>query len=176
MQDGNGFLVGWGMATAAYPVYLSPAAARVKIFADGHAVAQSGSHEIGNGTYTVMTQLAAKGLGLPPEKVQFELGDTNLPNTPITGASRTVGSVGPAVQAAARAARSKVVQMAIADPASPLYGVNESDITAIDGRLFVAQHPTQGETYQEILNRHNLDVIEAYQETFPRDADESDRN
>jgi xanthine dehydrogenase YagR molybdenum-binding subunit len=94
MQDGD-FLVGWGMATAAYPVYLSPAAARVKIFTDGHAVAQSGSHEIGNGTYTVMTQLAAEALGLSPEKVQFELGDTNLPNTPITGASRTVGSVDP---------------------------------------------------------------------------------
>ena len=176
MQDEHGFLVGWGMATAAYPVYLSPAAARVKIFADGHAIAQSGSHEIGNGTYTVMTQLAADALGLPPEKVQFELGDTNLPNTPITGASRTVGSVGPAVQAAARAARTKVTQLAIADPASPLYGANEAQIIAVDGRLCLEQAPMQGETYQAILTRHHLDVVEAYQETFPRDADESDRN
>ena len=52
----NGFPCGWGMATAAYPIYQSPAAARVKIFADGRVVAQSGSHEIGTGTYTVMTQ------------------------------------------------------------------------------------------------------------------------
>lgn len=175
MQD-NGFLVGWGMATAAYPIYLSPAAARVKIFADGHAVAQSGSHEIGNGTYTVMTQIAAEELGLPPEQVQFELGDTNLPNTPITGASRTVGSVGPAVQAAAKAARSKVVQMAIADTASPLYGVKEQDVAVSEGRLFVQDNPTHGETYRDILARHHLEVVEAYQETFPRDADTTDRD
>jgi len=175
MQE-NGFLVGWGMATAAYPVYLSPAAARVKIFADGHAVAQSGSHEIGNGTYTVMTQLAAESLGLPPEQVQFELGDTRLPNTPIAGASRTVGSVGPAVQAAAQAARSKVVQMAIADPASPLYGCEEQQIRVAAGRLFLEQNASQGETYHDILVRHHLDMVEAYQETLPRDADASDRN
>lgn len=96
----DGSPCGWGMATAAYPIYQSPAAARVKIFADGSVVAQSGSHEIGTGTYTVMTQIAAEALGVEPEKIKFELGDTKLPKTPITGASRTVGSVGPAVQAA----------------------------------------------------------------------------
>lgn len=175
MQD-DGFLLGWGMATAAYPVYLSPAAARVKVFADGHAIAQSGSHEIGNGTYTVMTQIAAEALGLPPEQVQFELGDTTLPNTPITGASRTVGSVGPAVQAAAESVRSKIIQMAIADSASPLYGRAEMQITPAEGRLFLTQNPTQGETYSEILRRHRLEFVEAYEETLPRDADETDRN
>lgn len=132
MQE-NGFLIGWGMSTAAYPIYLSPAAARVKVFADGHAIAQSGSHEIGNGTYTVMTQIAAEALGLPLERVQFELGDTTLPNTPITGASRTVGSVEPAVQAAAQATRKKIIQLAIADPASPLYGSAEVQIAVAEG-------------------------------------------
>ena len=175
MRDGND-LIGWGMATAAYPVYLSPAAARVKLFADGHAIAQSGSHEIGTGTYTVMTQIVAEELGLPPEKVQFELGDTILPNTPIAGASRTVGSVGPAVQAAARAARRKVVQMAIADPASPLYGCAEEQVAAADSYLFLAHDSSRSESYGDIISRHQLEFVEAYQETLPRDADETDRN
>ncbi len=175
MRDGS-FLIGWGMATAAYPVYRSPAAAKVKLLANGQAIAQSGSHEIGNGTYTVMTQLAAEALGLPLENVTFELGDTNLPVTPITGASRTVGSVGPAVQAAARATLRQVIQIAIADTASPLYGLTQSQISVADGRLFSTANPRLSETYIEILARHNLDQVEAYQETLPRDADESDRN
>ena len=175
MREGN-FLLGWGMATAAYPVYLSPAAARVKLFADGHVIAQSGSHEIGNGTYTVMTQLAAQELGLSPEHVTFELGDTRLPNTPIAGASRTVGSVGPAVQAAARATRNKVIAIALSDPASPLYKLSKSEIMAVDGRLVSTTNPMLGEAYSAILARHNLEVVEAYEETLPRDAQQSDRD
>ena len=172
----EGLPCGWGMATAAYPIYQSPAAARVKIFADGCVVAQSGTHEIGTGTYTVMTQIAAEALGVEPEKVKFELGDTKLPKTPITGASRTVGSVGPAVQAAAIAVRQQVVQMAITDTASPLYGYQEAQISVAQGRLYVTDNSSLKESYQDILARHSLEVVEAYKETLPRDADESDRN
>ncbi|MBV6624598.1 MAG: hypothetical protein KI793_16955 [Rivularia sp. (in: Bacteria)] len=43
----------WGIATAAYPIYQSPAAAKVKIFADGCVFSRNGSHEIGAGTYFV---------------------------------------------------------------------------------------------------------------------------
>jgi len=175
MRDGD-YLLGWGMATAAYPVYRSPAAARVKLFADGHALAQSGSHEIGTGTYTVMTQIAAEALGLPPERVQFELGDTLLPNTPVAGASRTVSSVGPAVLKAAASVCSQVVQMAIADELSPLYGHLEGQIAAQDGRLYLEHDPSQGESYGDIIARHHLEFVEAYEETLPRDADETDRN
>ena len=171
----DGMPCGWGMATAAYPIYQSPAAARVKIFADGRVVAQSGSHEIGTGTYTVMTQIAAEALGVEPAKVKFELGDTKLPKTPITGASRTVGSVGPAVRAAAEAARQQVVQMAITDRASPLHGYQEAEISVAEGHLYVTKDSSVKESYQDILTRHNLEVVEAYKETLPRDADQSDR-
>ena len=171
----NGMPCGWGMATAAYPIYQSPAAARVKIFADGSVIAQSGSHEIGTGTYTVMTQIAAEALGIEPTKVKFELGDTKLPKTPITGASRTVGSVGPAVQAAAKAARQQVIQMAITDTASPLYGCKEVEIDVSEGYLYSTKDSSLKESYRDVLTRHNLEVVEAYKETLPRDADESDR-
>jgi len=114
-----------------------------------------------------MTQIAAEALGITPERVQFELGDTLLPNTPITGASRTVGSVGPAVLKAAALARSQVVQMAIADRLSPLYGHLEAQIAAQDGRLYLQHEPSQGETYGEIIARHHLEFVEAYEETLP---------
>ena len=78
--------------------------------------------EIGCGTYTVMAQIAADALGLPVERVRFELGDTDMPPTPASVGSATASSTGPAVNAAAMAARQKLVQLAIADAASPLHG------------------------------------------------------
>ena len=100
MRDGR-YLVGWGMATATYPTNRSPASAVARLLADGTAVVQSGSQDIGTGTYTVMTQVAADALGLPVEKVRFELGDTTMPNSPVSGGSQTAASVGSAVHLAA---------------------------------------------------------------------------
>ena len=98
MKDGH-TLVGWGMATATYPTRRSPASASAKILPDGTAVVASGSQDIGTGTYTVMTQVAAEALGLPVDKIRFKLGDSALPAAPVSGGSMTVASVAPAVQA-----------------------------------------------------------------------------
>ena len=100
-------LVGWGMATATYPAHRRPASASAKILPDGSAIVRSGTQDIGTGTYTVMTQVAAEALGMPVEKVRFELGDTLMPPAGVSGGSTTVASVAPAVQAACQAAREK---------------------------------------------------------------------
>jgi xanthine dehydrogenase YagR molybdenum-binding subunit len=160
MRDGN-YLLGWGMASTTYPVNSMPASAKVKIFASGQALVQSGTQDLGTGTYTVMTQVAAEALGMPYKRVRFELGDTNLPKAPITGGSMTVNSVAPAVHKAAMAARDQAVQMAIQDPCSPLYKSTEQDIAVECGRLFLKQEPSKGEAYTDILRRHGLESIEA---------------
>ncbi|MDB5761213.1 MAG: Xanthine dehydrogenase, molybdenum binding subunit, partial [Herminiimonas sp.] len=72
-------LVGWGMASATYPANRSKASASARILPDGSALVRSGSQDLGTGTYTVMTQVAADALGLAPGKVRFELGDTSFP-------------------------------------------------------------------------------------------------
>ena len=165
MRDGR-YLVGWGMATATYPTNRSPASAVARLLADGTAVVQSGSQDIGTGTYTVMTQVAADALGLPVEKVRFELGDTTMPNSPVSGGSQTAASVGSAVHLAATEARSKVLQLALADTASPLYGSNVQDITALDGLLRL-KNSAKGETYGAILARHGMKMIEARADAKP---------
>jgi xanthine dehydrogenase YagR molybdenum-binding subunit len=94
-------LVGWGMATATYPAHQFPgAAARVRVRADGTALVQTASHDLGTGTYTIMTQIAADALGLPVDAISFELGDTALPEAPMSAGSMTAASVGPAVKGA----------------------------------------------------------------------------
>lgn len=159
MRDGR-YLIGMGMATATYPAYHFPASAKAMILADGTALVQSGTHEMGTGTATVMAQLAADTLGFPVERVRFELGDTELPRASVSGGSATVGSVGTAVHGAATDVRAKVLEMARSDRNSPLYQVSE-EVAFADGRLFVKSDLAKGETYADILSRHNLEQVEA---------------
>jgi xanthine dehydrogenase YagR molybdenum-binding subunit len=100
MRDGKE-LVGWGMATATYPARQFPGATcRARVRADGTALVQTASHDLGTGTYTIMTQIAADALGLPVDAISFELGDTALPEAPLSAGSMTAASVGPAVKGA----------------------------------------------------------------------------
>jgi xanthine dehydrogenase YagR molybdenum-binding subunit len=114
MRDAR-FLIGWGMATANYPANYSPASARARLLPDGTAEVTSAASDMGPGTYTSMTQVAADTLGLPLERVNFTLGDSRLPRTPPHGGSMTMASVGSAVQAACRKAREQALARANVD-------------------------------------------------------------
>jgi xanthine dehydrogenase YagR molybdenum-binding subunit len=160
-------LVGWGMATAVYPSHRSPASASARFLPDGSALVQSGSQDLGTGTYTVMTQVAAEALGLPLDRVRFELGDTALPEAPGSGGSQSVASVAPAVQAAARAARDKLVALALADPQSPLHGSRPEEAVVELGQMFRKAAPERREAVQALLARHGGQVVEATAKATP---------
>ncbi|WP_225225844.1 xanthine dehydrogenase family protein molybdopterin-binding subunit [Komarekiella delphini-convector] len=166
MRDEH-FLIGWGMASATFPSHAGSASVKVEIFANGEVRVQSGTQDIGTGTYTVMTQVAAEALGLSSQSVQFELGDSNLPKAPVTGNSITVGSVSPAVHKAASAARVKMIQMAITDSNSPLYGSQLDDITVESGQIFLKQDSSKRDSYTDILHRHGLQSLEVTEESSP---------
>ena len=167
MKADDGKLIGWGMATATYPVRRSPSSALARLLPDGTAYVQAGTQDLGTGTYTVMTQTAADALGLAPSQVRFELGDTEMPETPVSGGSQTAASTGSAVHAASLAAKSQAVQLAIADAASPLHGLAETDVEVKEGRLASKADPTKGETYAALMARQNLPKIEAKTKSAP---------
>jgi len=164
MREGN-YLIGYGMATATYPANRSASTAKATIFPDGHAEILCGTQDIGTGTYTIMTQLAADSLGLPIDKVKVKLGDSDYPKGANSGGSQVTASVGPAIRAAALSAKSKIIQIAIADASSPLYRNKEETIMVDNGHLYVNGQTTKGETYAQILNRHGLDKLEALANT-----------
>ena len=91
-------LLGMGMATAINPSPRYPAQASATFFADGTAVVRSATTDMGPGTYTAMTQVAADALGISVHKVRFELGDSSLPKAEEHGGSTTTNSIGSAVQ------------------------------------------------------------------------------
>jgi xanthine dehydrogenase YagR molybdenum-binding subunit len=107
MRDGR-WLVGWGMATATYPANRLPASAAARMTADGAVVVRAGTQEIGCGTYTAMSQIAADVLGIPVERVRFELGVTDMPENPPSVGSWTATSTGSAVHEATMALKAKL--------------------------------------------------------------------
>jgi xanthine dehydrogenase YagR molybdenum-binding subunit len=160
MREGR-HLIGWGMATATYPAGQSPAAAVARIRADGTAVVQTGSQDIGTGTYTIMGQIAADALGLPMARVRMELGDTRLPEAPLSAGSRTASSVGSAVKGAADRARAALIALALADARSPLHGLAPEEVVAADGELHAKRGAARHDSYEAILARAGKTEISA---------------
>lgn len=166
MREGD-LLVGWGMATSVYPTRRMPSNASARLNADGTFSVDAGTQDLGTGTYTIMTQIAAQSFGVAPQKVKFRLGDTILPEAPVSGGSMTAASTGSAVYLAAQALREKLIQMTTADAKSPLNGVSAQDVVLENGRLFSRVDPSKGEAFQDLLARSGQAHVEAQANAKP---------
>ena len=122
MQDGRD-LIGFGMATAIYHVARYPTSASATLFADGTVTVRCATTDMGPGTYTSASQIAADALGLPVQRVRFELGDSTFPPAKEHGGSTTMASVGSAVQAACAALKAKLTELAASRGANDLEGL-----------------------------------------------------
>lgn len=159
MRDGK-TLIGWGMASSVYPTRRQESHALARIHADGSIFVESGTQDLGTGTYTIMTQIAADAIGVDPKEVTFRLGDTEYPETPVSGGSQTAASTGSAVHLAGQTLREKVVQLAVSDAQSPAYNANSNDVVISGGRISV-RGASRSETVQALLARHKLEQLEA---------------
>ena len=119
MREGTE-LVGWGMAGGQWEAMQMPCAARAVLHADGRLEVASAASDIGTGTYTVMTQIAAAALGLAMEQVTFRLGASDLPKAPVEGGSSHVASIGSAVEAACEALGKRLWDLARQMPGATL--------------------------------------------------------
>jgi xanthine dehydrogenase YagR molybdenum-binding subunit len=134
MRDGNE-LVGWGMATGIWEAMQLKASARAVLTANGSAEIASATADIGPGTYTMMTQIAAEMLGVPLENVIAKLGDSALPDAPVEGGSFTTSSVGSAIHAACRAVQEELLGLAQRMAKSPLAGAKLDDVVFAEGKI-----------------------------------------
>lgn len=152
VRDGER-LIGIGTAAAGYHTTRSESDAMARINADGTADVQTATSDMGPGTYTSMSQVAADALGLPLARVRFALGDSDYPVAPSHSGSRTMASVGSAVYTVTNSLRDRLVRTAVVDPGSPLNGAAPEDVSVADGRMFVVADPARGETYRDFLTR-----------------------
>jgi xanthine dehydrogenase YagR molybdenum-binding subunit len=153
-RDGD-WLVGYGCAMACYPTQMAPAAARVRLEANGTARVGTAAHEIGNGAYTVVAQTAALKLGIDVSKVKVEMGDSALPPAPVAGGSITTASVCNAVAMAC----DKVIDRLTS-------GKNtDGDYILKEGRLVAANG--EMEDLSKAFERVGAGAIEQYAEFVP---------
>ncbi|MFC7883043.1 xanthine dehydrogenase family protein molybdopterin-binding subunit [Streptomyces sp. NPDC057376] len=155
------WLIGMGMAAGVYDTARMPAQARIRLNADGTAVVDAAASDMGPGTYTSQTQVAADALGLTMRTVTFRLGDSLFPPTPPHGGSMTMASVGSAVLDGCNQVRRQAIKLAVEDRQSPLYGVDAEDIVVRGGRLHTKDNPARGETYKSLLTRNRRSHLEA---------------
>jgi len=140
-RDGE-WLVGYGIGCGAFGAYRSKTQAKIKLIPDGTVNIQSATSDIGPGTATSMTLVAADTLGLPVDKITFELGNSSFPVAPTQGGSQTMSSVGSAVHDACVALKQKL---------NVLAGLPADSTAAID--------------YGGILQQLNLPMLEITQES-----------
>jgi xanthine dehydrogenase YagR molybdenum-binding subunit len=167
-RDGDQ-LIGFGMASAVYQSVSSPCSVSIRINADGTADVVTASSDIGPGTYTSMTQVAADALAIPVTRVRFNLGDSNFPDVPMHGGQQTMASVGSGVAHAGALLRDRFVRTALLDPGSPLHGARVEDISVDNGRMSRADQSRRDETYQELLARRGWTHLESEHTWTPAD-------
>src|SRR3989440_8938701 len=133
----DGLTLGWGMASCAWIAARFAAEATVQLRDDGTARVACGTQDIGTGTYTILAQLVAEKAGIPLDKIEVALGDTSLPEGPVSGGSMVTGSVVPAVFDAAEKAIASLLTIATATPGSPFEKRKAEELAFESGRVFV---------------------------------------
>jgi xanthine dehydrogenase YagR molybdenum-binding subunit len=160
MRDEAGFLVGWGVGTATFPAIMFQAKARAVIRRDGTGLVETGAHDMGQGAWTALAQIAADGLALELDQVEFKAGTSDLPDAGIAGGSGHTATAGMAIHSAGGDAITKLAALATGDRRSPLYGAGNAGVTAQKGRLHRRDDESRSESYADILARAGLAEIE----------------
>ncbi len=160
MRDEAGLLVGWGVGTAAFPALMFHAEAHAELHADGRAVVEIGAHDMGQGAWTALAQIAADGLGLDAARIEFRMGSSDLPNGGMAGGSSTTATSGVALNRAGADVIAQLAELAVNDRGSPLFGAGNAGVIAREGRLLRRDDESRGERYEDILARAGRASIE----------------
>ncbi|MEO6589818.1 MAG: xanthine dehydrogenase family protein molybdopterin-binding subunit, partial [Pyrinomonadaceae bacterium] len=170
-RDGK-WLVGWGMATGTWGAFQNSATVRIALNIDGTAHVSSATSDIGPGTYTVITMIAAEFLGLSPEKVKFELGNTKFPKAPAQGGSWTTATVGSAVQLAARNIGGKLIELANKGADSPFKNAKPTEVEMLDGKLQLKNDSSKSVYISELMKKNKItEIVEVYEGTPSKERD-----
>jgi xanthine dehydrogenase YagR molybdenum-binding subunit len=160
MRDDAGLLVGWGVGTATFPALMFQAQAKAALRQDGSGIMEIGAHDMGQGAWTALAQIAADGLGLDIDQVEFRSGTSDLPDGGIAGGSAHTATAGMAIHNAGADVIARLADLATNDDRSPLFGAGNAGVIARGGRLFRRDDESRSESYADILSRAGLAKIE----------------
>ncbi len=162
MKEGD-WLIGYGTGSGIFSAWRGAAKAVAKLLPDGTMILQSGVTDMGPGTATAMTNLAAETMGLSHTKISFEMGDTNLPPGPMQGGSGTTSTLGTAVFAACENMKKKLAAM-IKDNAvfhtEIVHEVKVEDLVFENGYMMLKTDKTKKISYAEVIKSAGLSELE----------------
>jgi xanthine dehydrogenase YagR molybdenum-binding subunit len=156
MRDGNGLLVGWGVGTATFPALMFAGNAKAVLRSDGSGAMEIGAHDMGQGAWTALAQIAADALALDIEELEFRSGSSDLPDAGIAGGSAHTATAGMAIHNAGANVIARLAELATNDRHSPLFGAGNAGVIARGGRLCRRDDEGRSESYADILGRAGL--------------------
>ncbi len=149
LREGR-WLIGYGMSASVRSNYMFPSQARARLAPDGRLTVQTAMTDIGTGTYTILTQIAAECMGMPVSAVTAEIGDSDLPRSPGSGGSFGAGSSGSAVYYACMALRERIAQVA---------GLNDcSRLNITDGQVSAGEQTLAMPAFMVRYAPHGLEA------------------
>lgn len=153
-------LVGWGMMTGVWEAQQNKASAKAVLTADGSLTVGTATNDIGTGTYTALSQIAADYMGVALEDVTCNLGDSSLPQSPVEGGSWTVSSNGTAVKKACEAVGEKLLEFAKKRENSPFADAQIEDVVFIEGQIKLKNDNSKAFSIFDLMKENDTEKIE----------------
>ncbi|MEA2262919.1 MAG: xanthine dehydrogenase YagR molybdenum-binding subunit [Acidobacteriaceae bacterium] len=153
----DGQILGWGVAGCSWIAERMGSEATVELRDDGSARVSCATQDIGTGTYTVLSQIVSDKTGIPHDKIEVVLGDTNLPRGPISGGSWATASVTPPVIEAIEKAQKTLFTIAGQSKDPAFAGKKPEEMAFTDGCVHLkGKSPDTGVRFEQILTSGNL--------------------
>src|SRR5579872_1744385 len=154
-DSGSGTIkTGMGVAMSTWQGGGHASQCRALINPDGTVVIELGSQDLGTGTRTCITIVAAETFGLQMKDVKVVIGDNALPVSGASGGSTTIGGVSASTRKAAVNALDKLLAAA-----APALGAPADQLEAVDGRIQVKGNPSKGMTWKQACNKLGTSAI-----------------
>lgn len=166
MKRGNK-LIGYGMATGIWDANRILGRAEAIMYFDGKVEIKSAVTDIGTGTLTIMSQIAADELGLPIDYIKFSYADSKMPFAPIQGGSFTTATIGSAVQNACKSLNKKLFKKAQGLKDSVLKDAKLKDVVFKDGFIILKNNPQIKINVQDILAANGGKLIKTTNSAMP---------
>ena len=164
----DGKILGWGLAGASWVALRLPCSANVEFCANGRVCVRCGTQDIGTGTYTVFAQVVHEKTGVPLDRIDVILGDSSLPDGPMSGGSMVTGSVLNAIAAASANATNRLLGLAANAAGSPFSGAKLETLAYTSGHIHEKEKPAaSGTAFADLLKSARLNGLSADGKTQP---------
>ena len=153
-------VLGWGVAAASWGAYRGACQATVMLKADGRATVMCAAQDPGMGTYTILAQIVSDKTGLPVDKIDVQLGDSDFVPGSTSGGSTLTATIMPAVADATNGAVQIVLAMATR-PGAAFDGKKPAELVMNGGSVHLKASRETGVPFADVLRTAKVSYASA---------------